>query len=90
MNNSTDALESSPAEPGREATGLLPTTMGLGIFSSDAGHLVVADGSQLRVGQNRSHEGQDLFLTTSAAHVISTIFVWSALLITSHHVRGLG
>ncbi|KAL8175381.1 UNVERIFIED_CONTAM: hypothetical protein K2H54_021797 [Gekko kuhli] len=60
--------------------------MGLGIFPLDASRLVVGDGSQLRAGQNLSHDGQDLFLTTSAARVVSSLFVWSALLITSHQI----
>ncbi|XP_060116552.1 transmembrane protein 184A [Heteronotia binoei] len=87
MNNTADALESSsPTETGREATSLVPTTMGLGLFPLDASHLVVGDGSQLRADRNLSHDSQDLFLTTSTARVISSLFVWSALLITSYQI----
>ncbi|XP_054849407.1 transmembrane protein 184A [Eublepharis macularius] len=86
MNNTTDTSESSPTERGREPTSLVPTTMGLGFFPSDASRLIVGDGSQLRANQNNSQDGQHLFLTTSTAQVISSLFVWSALLITFHQI----
>ncbi|XP_048351321.1 transmembrane protein 184A [Sphaerodactylus townsendi] len=87
MNNATNVSESSLAETGSEVTGLVPTTtMGLGFFPSDLSYLVVGDGSRLRAEQNQSHDGQDLFLTTSAAKAISGLFVWSALLITFHQI----
>lgn len=40
----------------------------------------------LTAAHNNSQDGQQLFLTTTTARVISGIFVWSALIVTFHQV----
>ncbi|XP_009945397.1 PREDICTED: transmembrane protein 184A, partial [Leptosomus discolor] len=40
----------------------------------------------LTAAHNDSQDGQQLFLTTTAAQVISGIFVWSALIVTFHQI----
>ncbi|CAM2099782.1 unnamed protein product [Caretta caretta] len=53
---------------------------------TDSSHLSPKDDSLLRTLQNYSQDGQQIFLTTSAAQVISGIFVWSALILTIHQI----
>ncbi|POI28515.1 hypothetical protein CIB84_007735 [Bambusicola thoracicus] len=40
----------------------------------------------LTTAHNNSQDGQQLFLTTTTARVISGIFVWSALIVTFHQI----
>uniref|UniRef100_A0A8D0G8J3 Transmembrane protein 184A n=1 Tax=Sphenodon punctatus TaxID=8508 RepID=A0A8D0G8J3_SPHPU len=83
MNNTTAANVSSPAEANLLVTSMAARTLQLELSPPvDSSHFFVGDGSPLRIDQNYSQEGQQLFLTTSAARVISGIFVWTALILT--------
>uniref|UniRef100_K7FMZ4 Transmembrane protein 184A n=1 Tax=Pelodiscus sinensis TaxID=13735 RepID=K7FMZ4_PELSI len=59
---------------------------GHGTAARLSSHLPAEDSSLPRVLQNYSQDGQQIFLTTSAAQVISGIFVWSALILTFHQI----
>ncbi|XP_067316757.1 transmembrane protein 184A-like isoform X2 [Anolis sagrei] len=88
MNDSTYINQSSPPPAGELlATSMVPsTTLELGVHPMLTGHFIVADGSQLRTGQNASQDNQHLFLTTSTAKAVSGLFVWAALFITFHQI----
>ncbi|XP_025034600.2 transmembrane protein 184A [Pelodiscus sinensis] len=82
MSNFTNTNVSSPTEAGVAGSMLQPGISPL----NDSSHLPAEDSSLPRVLQNYSQDGQQIFLTTSAAQVISGIFVWSALILTFHQI----
>ncbi|KAM7152145.1 transmembrane protein 184A isoform 1-T1 [Macrochelys suwanniensis] len=87
MSNTTHTDMSSPTEGGVGVTSMAGSTLQTRIFPlTDSSHLAPEDDSQLRALQNYSQDGQQIFLTTSAAQVISGIFVWSALILTIHQI----
>ncbi|XP_064317673.1 transmembrane protein 184A isoform X3 [Phalacrocorax carbo] len=77
MSNATHALPSPvvPSAPG-------PSTVARLASAPPSSALV-----PLTAAHNNSEDGQQLFLTTTAAQVISGIFVWLALIITFHQIR---
>lgn len=77
MSNATRAVP-SPVAPGTPGPGTAARLASAPPFSAVA---------LLTAAHNTSEEGQQLFLTTTAAQVISGIFVWSALIVTFHQVR---
>ncbi|KFZ67925.1 Transmembrane protein 184A, partial [Podiceps cristatus] len=76
MSNATRALP-SPVAPG---------TPGPGKAASPASGTPSPALVLFTTAHNDSEDGQQLFLTTTAAQVISGIFVWSALIITFHQI----
>ncbi|NWQ83607.1 T184A protein, partial [Columbina picui] len=76
MSNVTRAL--SPVAPGTPGPGTVAT-----LASAPPSPALVL----LSAAHNSSEDGRQLFLTTTAAQVISGIFVWSALIVTFHQVR---
>ncbi|TFJ95585.1 Transmembrane protein 184A [Platysternon megacephalum] len=85
MSNTTHTDMSSSTEGGVGVTSMVGSTLQTRIFPlTDSSHLSPEDDSPLRALQNYSQDGQQIFLTTSAAQVISGIFVWSALILTIH------
>lgn len=76
MSNATRAVP-SPVAPGTPGPGTAARLASAPPFSAVA---------LLTAAHNNSQEGQQLFLTTTAAQVISGIFVWSALIVTFHQV----
>ncbi|XP_063170911.1 transmembrane protein 184A [Candoia aspera] len=80
--------QSSPAPEKLLTSSMVPTLRRLDFFSPlvDSSHFIVEDGSQLRADRNHTQETQPLFLTTSAAKVISGLFVWTALFLTFHQI----
>nr|XP_025034597.1 transmembrane protein 184A isoform X1 [Pelodiscus sinensis]XP_025034600.1 transmembrane protein 184A isoform X1 [Pelodiscus sinensis]XP_025034602.1 transmembrane protein 184A isoform X1 [Pelodiscus sinensis]XP_025034603.1 transmembrane protein 184A isoform X1 [Pelodiscus sinensis] len=86
MSNFTNTNVSSPTEAG-VAGSMAGSMLQPGISPlNDSSHLPAEDSSLPRVLQNYSQDGQQIFLTTSAAQVISGIFVWSALILTFHQI----
>lgn len=77
MSNATHAVP-SPLAPGTPGPGTAARLASAPPFSAVA---------LLTAAHNNSQDGQQLFLTTTAAQVISGIFVWSALIVTFHQVR---
>lgn len=77
MSNATRAVPSPtpPGSPGPSTVTRLPSATPSPAFA------------MLMTAHNDSQDGQQLFLTTTAAQAISGIFVWSALIITFHQVR---
>ncbi|XP_067406966.1 transmembrane protein 184A [Emydura macquarii macquarii] len=86
MNNTTHTSMSSPTEGGVEVTSMVGSTLQAVFPLTDSSLLSSEDSSQLRAIQNDSQDGQQIFLTTTAAQVISGIFVWSALILTFHQI----
>ncbi|XP_065416134.1 transmembrane protein 184A isoform X1 [Chrysemys picta bellii] len=87
MSNTTHTDLSSSTEGGVGVTSMAGSTLQTRIFPlTDSSHLSPEDDSPLRALQNYSRDGQQIFLTTSAAQVISGIFVWSALILTIHQI----
>ncbi|NXD10672.1 T184A protein, partial [Nothocercus nigrocapillus] len=76
MSNGTRALP-SPAAPG--------TAPGLAAAPGTPA-LTIPDGSALVAAHNGSQGSGQLFLSTTAAQVVSGFFVWSALIITFHQI----
>ncbi|XP_063201043.1 transmembrane protein 184A isoform X2 [Chroicocephalus ridibundus] len=76
MSNATRALP-SPMAPGTPG----PSTVARLASAPPSPALVL-----LTATHNDSEDGQQLFLTTTAAQVISGIFVWSALIVTFHQI----
>lgn len=76
MSNATHAVP-SPVAPGTPGPGTAARLASAPPFSAVA---------LLTAAHNDSQDGQQLFLTTTAAQVISGIFVWSALIVTFHQV----
>ncbi|NWV74449.1 T184A protein, partial [Dasyornis broadbenti] len=76
MSNATHAVP-SPVAPGTPR----PVTV-----ASLASGPPFPAAALLTAAHNNSQDGQQLFLTTTAAHVISGIFVWSALIVTFHQI----
>ncbi|XP_059717396.1 transmembrane protein 184A isoform X1 [Haemorhous mexicanus] len=76
MSNATRAVP-SPVAPGTPGPGTAARLASAPPFSAVA---------LLTAAHNNSQEGQQLFLTTTAAQVISGIFVWTALIITFHQI----
>ncbi|NWV56701.1 T184A protein, partial [Daphoenositta chrysoptera] len=76
MNNATHAVP-SPVAPGTPGPGTAARLASAPPFSAVA---------LLTAAHNNSQDGQQLFLTTTAAQVISGIFVWSALIVTFHQI----
>jgi len=76
MSNATRALLSP----------LLPGTLGPGTAARLSSAPPSPALAQLMATHNNSQDSQQLFLTTTAAQVISGIFVWSALIVTFHQV----
>ncbi|KAF2977521.1 hypothetical protein EK904_000426 [Melospiza melodia maxima] len=76
MSNATRAVP-PPVAPGTLEPGTAARLASAPPFSAVA---------LLTAAHNTSQEGQQLFLTTTAAQVISGIFVWSALIVTFHQV----
>ncbi|CAM4620548.1 transmembrane protein 184A [Caretta caretta] len=87
MSNTTHTSMSAPTEGGVGVTSMAGSTLQTRIIPlTDSSHLSPKDDSLLRTLQNYSQDGQQIFLTTSAAQVISGIFVWSALILTIHQI----
>ncbi|XP_019368484.1 PREDICTED: transmembrane protein 184A isoform X2 [Gavialis gangeticus] len=87
MSNTTHANGASPTEAGAEVTSMVATMLPAGLFMTvDPSHFTVGDGSQLKAVQNYTQDGQQIFLTTTAAQVISGLFVWLALILTFHQI----
>lgn len=81
MSNATHALPSSTA----------PATLGPSMVARLASAPPSPALTLLTAAHNNSQDDHQLFLTTTAAQVISGIFVWSALIVTFHQVRaGVG
>lgn len=76
MSNATQAVP-SPTPPGSPG----PSTVTTLASATPSPALAM-----LMTTHNDSQDGQQLFLTTTAAQAISGIFVWSALVITFHQV----
>ncbi|PKU35091.1 transhypothetical protein [Limosa lapponica baueri] len=76
MSNVTRALP-SPMAPGTPGPGAVAR-----LASAPPSPALVL----LTAAHNDSEDGQQLFLTTTAAQVISGIFVWSALIVTFHQI----
>ncbi|XP_071617084.1 transmembrane protein 184A isoform X2 [Heliangelus exortis] len=76
MSNATRAL-SSPVVAGSPG----PVTVARLASAPTSPALVL-----LTATHNNSEDGKQLFLTTTAAQVISGIFVWSALIVTFHQI----
>eukprot|EP00075_Anas_platyrhynchos_P035803 XP_027325056.1 transmembrane protein 184A [Anas platyrhynchos] len=76
MSNATRAVPSPtpPGSPGPSTVTRLPSATPSPAFA------------MLMTAHNDSQDGQQLFLTTTAAQAISGIFVWSALIITFHQI----
>ncbi|CAM5086786.1 unnamed protein product [Natator depressus] len=87
MSNTTHTSMSAPTEGGVGVTSMAGSMLQTRIVPlTDSSHLSPKDDSLLRTLQNYSQDGQQIFLTTSAAQVISGIFVWSALILTIHQI----
>ncbi|CAM5143039.1 unnamed protein product [Eretmochelys imbricata] len=87
MSNTTHTSMSAPTEDGVGVTSMAGSMLQTRIIPlTDSSHLSPKDDSLLRTLQNYSQDGQQIFLTTSAAQVISGIFVWSALILTIHQI----
>ncbi|XP_009980469.1 PREDICTED: transmembrane protein 184A [Tauraco erythrolophus] len=76
MSNATHALPSTTAS----------STLGPGTAARLASATPSSTLTLLMATHNDSQDSQQLFLTTTAAQVISGIFVWSALIITFHQI----
>ncbi|XP_061849984.1 transmembrane protein 184A isoform X2 [Colius striatus] len=76
MSNATRALP-SPTMPG---------TLGPSTVARLSSALPSPALALLTAAHNDSQDSQQLFLTTTAAQVISGIFVWSALIVTFHQI----
>ncbi|KAL2298944.1 hypothetical protein Nmel_014554 [Mimus melanotis] len=76
MSNATHAVP-SPMAPGTPGPGTAARVASAPPFSAVA---------LLTAAHNDSQDGQQLFLTTTAAQVVSGIFVWSALIVTFHQI----
>ncbi|XP_074866717.1 transmembrane protein 184A [Carettochelys insculpta] len=85
MSNTTHADVPSPTEVGVTSTSGSMLQTGISPLT-DSNHLSPDNGFPLRTLQNYSQDGQQIFLTSSAAQVISGIFVWSALILTFHQI----
>ncbi|XP_038276570.1 transmembrane protein 184A [Dermochelys coriacea] len=87
MSNTTHTSMSASTEGDVGVTSMAGSTLQTRIvLLTDSSHLSPKDNSPLRTLQNYSQDGQQIFLTTSAAQVISGIFVWSALILTIHQI----
>lgn len=81
----------SPSLQMSNATHALPSSTAPGMVARLASVPPSPALTLLTAAHNDSQDDQQLFLTTTAAQVISGIFVWSALIVTFHQVRaGVG
>ncbi|XP_007065415.2 transmembrane protein 184A [Chelonia mydas] len=87
MSNTTHTSMSASTEGGVGVTSMAGSMLQTRIVPlTDSSNISPKDDSLLRTLQNYSQDGQQIFLTTSAAQVISGIFVWSALILTIHQI----